>query len=344
MPAAFNPGENDLMTRFPELAAQADGWDPSLVSFGSKKKLQWICDMGHTWLASPNQRSLGGKVRDCPYCANNFVWIGFNDLQSLFPDVATEADGWDPSLVTYGTTEVKDWKCELGHTWKAKVVYRTHGENKQGCPYCANQKVWPGFNDLQSQFPQIAHEAFGWDPSKVTKASGKKKAWRCPEGHTYDMTVGNRTLQGQNCPICSNKKTVSGINDLKTLAPDLAQEAYGWDPSIVSPGSNTKKQWQCRLGHTWMAQVYERAINKTGCPYCKNVKVLTGFNDLASRFPQMASEANGWDASKVLSGSMKKLGWICSEGHKWDVAPAYRIKNNSGCPVYFQSYFSRRRK
>lgn len=333
MPAAFEPGINDLQTRFPEVAVQADGWDPSMVSFGSKKKLQWKCDKGHTWLASPNQRCNGNKVRGCPYCANKLVWKTFNDLESLFPEIALEADGWDPSCVTFGTTEVKDWKCALGHTWKSKVVYRTHGDQKQGCPYCANQKVWPGFNDLKSQFPAIAKEAFGWDPSIVSKASGKKKSWKCPEGHTYEMTVCNRTLQGQNCPICSNKKTVPGINDLKTLQPDLALEAFGWDPSTLSPGSNASKRWVCGRGHVWMAQVYERSVNKTGCPYCKNTKVLPGFNDLETKFPSIAAEADGWDPKNVLAGSQKKLGWRCSQGHKWSVAPAYRIKNNTSCPI-----------
>jgi len=32
-----------------------------------------------------------------------------------------------------------------------------------------------GFNDLQSQFPEIAAEANGWDPTTVTKSSNQKK-------------------------------------------------------------------------------------------------------------------------------------------------------------------------
>jgi len=32
-----------------------------------------------------------------------------------------------------------------------------------------------GVNDLQSQFPDIAAEAYGWGPDTITAKSGKKK-------------------------------------------------------------------------------------------------------------------------------------------------------------------------
>ena len=36
---------------------------------------------------------------------------GINDLATLFPDVAVEADGWDPSKVISGSNKKKSWKC-----------------------------------------------------------------------------------------------------------------------------------------------------------------------------------------------------------------------------------------
>ena len=175
------PGVNDLASQFPEVAKEALGWDPSLVRYGSKKNLAWQCSEGHTWIAKPNSRTGNEKIRGCPYCTNRKVWKGFNDLESLFPEVAQEADGWDPSELTWATAAEKQWKCSLGHTWKMKVCHRTGPNTKQGCPYCANQKVWPGFNDLKSNFEDIAKETFD-----NYKKSGKKN-WKCPIGHIYDM-------------------------------------------------------------------------------------------------------------------------------------------------------------
>ena len=43
-------GVNDLKTKFPKIAKEADGWDPTTVRYGSKKKMPWKCTAhGHTW-------------------------------------------------------------------------------------------------------------------------------------------------------------------------------------------------------------------------------------------------------------------------------------------------------
>jgi len=41
------PGVNDLATLHPQVAAQAHGWDPSVVNPNSHKKLEFICARGH---------------------------------------------------------------------------------------------------------------------------------------------------------------------------------------------------------------------------------------------------------------------------------------------------------
>ena len=44
------------------------------------------------------------------------------------------------------------------------------------------------------------------------------------------------------------------------------------------------------MEHEWIATVKSRSINRTGCPYCSHNKVLAGFNDLATLFPEVADE------------------------------------------------------
>ena len=55
-----------LSETHPELAKEADGWDPRQVIAGSDKKLEWKCYLGHEWKVSPNNRTNG---TDCPTCA-----------------------------------------------------------------------------------------------------------------------------------------------------------------------------------------------------------------------------------------------------------------------------------
>ncbi len=127
-------------------------------------------------------------------------------------------------------------------------------------------------------------------------------------------------------------KLVPGVNDLATLHPDVAAEANGWDASKVLSGSHQKKRWECKEGHTWNAIIKNRTKLKSGCPFCANKKVLIGFNDLETKFPDIAKEADGWDASRVLSGTHQKKRWKCKEGHTWNASVDSRTSNATGCP------------
>lgn len=63
--------------------------EPEKLSYGSEKKVSWICEFGHRWEASPNKIT-SKKTSGCPYCANQKVWKGFNDLSTFRPEVAQE--------------------------------------------------------------------------------------------------------------------------------------------------------------------------------------------------------------------------------------------------------------
>ena len=101
-----------------------------------------------------SQIELLGKV-GCPYCSgkNTLVTVGINDLQTKFPEIAKEADGWDPREVKYASGKKLNWKCELGHKWEAPIANRT--VSAYGCPYCKNIFCLGGFNDLQTKFPEM---------------------------------------------------------------------------------------------------------------------------------------------------------------------------------------------
>lgn len=44
---------------------------------------------------------------------------------------------------------------------------------------------------------------------------------------------------------------VSDGNHLAAVDPRVAQEADGWDPRTISPGSKKQLGWKCAAGHTW---------------------------------------------------------------------------------------------
>jgi hypothetical protein len=319
-------GFNDLASQLPSLAAQADGWDPTTVTAKSGKRMGWRCALNHSWTAQIASRANGSG---CPICSGHTVQVGFNDLKTRFPVIASQADGWDPSVVNPGSDSKRPWICSEGHRWTASVVKRT--SSGHGCPFCSNNQVLVGYNDLKTKFPEIASQAYGWDPSMVSSKSKKKLEWICSEGHTWSAVVSSRTSDGNGCPVCGNRLTVPGINDLATLFPYLAEQADGWDPATVNWGSNRRLPWKCELGHRWVTRVYVRASRNSGCPFCNRDIVLAGFNDLATTHPDVAAMAHGWDPTTVIAGTHKVREWKCPRGHISKAKVQTRARG-VGCP------------
>jgi len=119
----------------PELAAQASGWDPTTLSAGSHRRVEWRCGHGHVWSANVKDRARGAG---CPYCSGNRVLAGFNDLATSNPELAAQASGWDPTTLSAGSHRRVEWRCEHGHVWLSRVDRRSSGGV---CPHCTLPKV-----------------------------------------------------------------------------------------------------------------------------------------------------------------------------------------------------------
>ena len=214
----------------------------------------------------------------------------------------------------------------------------------------------PVVNDLITMKPELAKE---WNyerngelkPQDVAYMSNMKVWWKCSRcGYEWESTINNRS-KGNGCPVCANRTIVTGINDLATTAPLLLED---WDfdnndeisPYKISAGSSKKASWKCHIcGYKWNATIASRNSGY-GCPQCGREKQTESFNknriankgSLSSNYPELASE---WDneanypltANDVLSGSSKKVWWICSRcGHKWQAIIKSRVNGND-CPL-----------
>ena len=109
----------------------------------------------------------------------------------------------------------------------------------------------------------------------------------------------------------------------KDINPELLQEYdytlnadKGIDLVMISQSSNIRVFWKCsKCGGVWEASFAERNRHK-GCPYCSGKRILKGYNDLATKFPEIVAE---WDFEKnapllpteVAPFSNKDVYWIC---------------------------------
>ena len=104
-----------------------------------------------------------GKTSGCAVCSGHQVEVGWNDLQTTHPQIAKEADGWDPTTVTAGSSGTKKkWKCPSGHTWKTSVAQRTDGH---GCPSCSTSGFDP---NKEAYFYLLVHELWGLSQIGIT--------------------------------------------------------------------------------------------------------------------------------------------------------------------------------
>lgn len=131
-----------------------------------------------------------------------------------------------------------------------------------------------------------------------------------------------------------------GTKSLTTEYPELVDEWHPYKngmlkPENVSPKSHKRIWWVGKCGHEWQSEVASRASGH-GCPYCSGNRILSGFNDLSSLNPELASEwhptKNGTlEPTQVTSTSHLRVWWLGKCGHEWEATVNHRAKSR-GCP------------
>ena len=345
-----------FLSEYPELISE---WHPIKngelkpedFTFGSDKRIWWLCPKGHSYYSIIKNRT-GKNKTGCPYCSNRRS-SDENNLLSLFPKIADE---WHPTkngelkpdTITHGSRKKVWWLCPKGHSYDSVISDRT-SKKPTGCPYCSGNRV-SNENNLLFLFPKVSSE---WHPTKngssrpekFTGRSSKKVWWLCPKRHDYESIISNRTGKIKSgCPHCSGQK-VSEDNNLKFLFPKIASE---WNPTKnaelkpeeFTSGSGKKVWWLCPKGHDYDTEISSRTRkdrNPQGCPYCSGRRVCED-NNLKFLFPKIASEWNPTKNAELkpeefTSGSGKKVWWLCPKGHDYDSSISHRTqKKPTGCP------------
>ena len=190
--------------------------------------------------------------------------------------------------------------------------------------------------------PKLARD---WHPTKnaplmpkdVSPNSNRKVWWLCRYGHAWEAVLCNRNYGG-GCPYCAGKKACAD-NCLQTIKPEVARQWHPaknapLTPKKVTPGTPRKAWWLCDMGHVWEDSIAHRSSGR-GCPYCSGRR-LSKENCLQALNPKLARQ---WHPTKnapltpkdVSAGSIKKVWWLCKQGHEWKIRVADR-KRGEGCP------------
>ena len=165
--------------------------------------------------------------------------------------------------------------------------------------------------------PEIFEMAYG---------SQKYATFTCKKGHKYQAMLNEQIRFG--CPVCSGNSVIPGVNDLKTTDPNIAKDwdyerSFPYRPEDFTRQSDRIASWICPVsGGKWDSTINGRMRNQSS-PFVSSQKLLPGFNDIATRFPDlvpMYSTDNKIGLDQIKSISYKDiLIWECPKcGGRWE--------------------------
>lgn len=185
-----------------------------------------------------------------------------------------------------------------------------------------------------SEFDAIRN---GFTAEHVGKGFGKVW-WKCTAGHSWKAAVYNR-VRGQGCPYCIGRKVLPETS-LAGRYPNIVEQWSAKNrhaPDQVWYASQQQFWWQCPAQHhEHRTSIAYRLQN--GCPYCSDTTFLAGWNDLATRNPEIAAEyctvKNPLPADQMFYRSQSSVWWNCSTcQHSFKTRVARRTVEQRQCPA-----------
>ena len=247
-------------------------------------------------------------------------------------------------------------KCGCSFYCKIQAMF----SSAEHCPSCRKERPIPvreghSLSDHKDWLKDWDYEKNKYLPIQLSEQSNRKCYWKCHIcGSDYQKAPNaiyrSYTKHNTNgCPCCGHKqigetkrKQSAIINgSLAEKRPDILSE---WDydkntlnPEEVAEKSNKKAWWICSKGHSYYAYICNRTNLNRGCPICAGQKLLKEFNDLETRYPEIAKE---WDyernspvvPSDIMPGSKNKFYFKCIKGHSYLCSVANRTSGVGGCP------------
>ena len=212
-------GINDLATTHPHLIKEWSNLNDRQLSCLTNKssyKAWWKCSVCSNTYQQVVSSKLISKT-SCPYCRKTKVLKGFNDLATTHPWLIKEwstLNDRDSSSIMCNSNYRAWWKCaecskEYRQSVKKKILM-----NISCCPYCQNNKVLKGLNDLATTHEYLLNE---WDylnnillakPTEIDEKSNKIVWWICKDdpNHRYKFKINEKIKYEKRnlitCKIC----------------------------------------------------------------------------------------------------------------------------------------------
>ena len=318
-----------------------EGLKPSVIAYGTARKVWWKGKCGHSFQSSPNKRT--SDKTSCPYCCESHARLlqGFNDLATTNPELL---DSWDyekngsllPNMVMAGQHKKVWWKGECGHSWQAALYHRTKG---RGCPICKKEsrtsfQEQAIFFYLKKVFPDVENsnksvlgikELDIYIPSINTAIEFDGKKW-----HDNIQKDVNKNI------LCKSK----GIKLYRVRDIECPSLPVNDGVTIIRFESYTSEGLTKALDDLFKALGVNVEVNIER----DRISIINQYvstkkkGSLAATYPELAQEwhptKNGNLTPEMVSRmSDKSVWWLGKCGHEWQTMIHARTKEKSGCPI-----------
>ena len=348
----------------------AAGIFPDKIGSQSNIYAFWKCKYGHEWRSKINNRFNG---RGCPECNKTkrtsfpeqavFFYIKkkFSDAINSYKDIfkkGMELDVYIPSK-------------KIGIEYDGLAWHKDQSLAKERKKYqiCKNNGIF--LFRLKENLEHVKNENDIADSLIFVRTpfTGNKKSYKALDKaikellyNLFDIDLSTffiqKTIEESLFEIINGPKINTDVNvkrDEKLIYENylvtLEQNSFGhlypeiakkWNrskngeltPFMFSPHSKKRVWWTGDCGHEWDNPISVMTRGQ-GCPYCSGQRVLKGFNDFATKYPDIAKQwhptLNGDKTPDMFSfGSGHVAYWLCPDcGQTWKAAMNLRHR---GCP------------
>ena len=284
-----------------------------------------------------------------------FSFISVQNLLTAWDYAKNNEAGINVCTITCGSGLKAWWRWD---TCRGEYQMSAYDKIKgTKCPYCADRKVLKGFNDLRSCYPELIDSSWNWrinnannlKPDEIIYKSSIKACWHCTDCNgDYDMQINDKTMRKHGCPYCSGHKVLKGFNDFQSKYDKLVNSEWDWErnnargihPDKLTPNSNMKAYFTCNeCKGSYIISIY-RKTHGYNCPYCAGMKILKGYNDIASQYPALISSEWNWERNNELGikpnmltkCSHVKAWWHCTVCNGEYQMRIYNKTSGQGCP------------
>lgn len=341
------PGETDLETIYPEIAAEWDyennSENPAEYLPFSNKKVCWICPIcRQSYRRKICDRTL--ERMGCPRCMNPgerstsqqeqmfvFYLSKVTEVQNRAKIFDREIDVFLPELnagIEYHGEYYHLKRAD--HDTEKKTFLTEHGIRLITVKCGRERNVSEDTIVMQTKFKE--------NPANT------ELEWAIRESLLLlALPEPDIDLQRDWSAIYAQYIRTIKANNLSNRFPEIAAEwntelNHGMKPEMFAYGSDKKAWWTCSVcGNDYDMKIGNRTVAKMGCPYCAGKRIKVGFNDLATTHPLIAAEwdkqRNSLSPQQVTKGSGKKVWWICGKcGYSYPSAISSRSAGK-GCPA-----------